>query len=81
MQIWNACADLWANCIVYYNAMIMSSVKEHFHQNGKDDYIRYLKTISPVSWEHISLNGFYDLAENNETWDVNEEIEKLELVA
>jgi len=81
MQIWNACADLLANCIVYYNAMIMSSVKEHCHQNGKDDYIRYLKTISPVSWEHISLNGFYDLAENDEFWDVKEEIESIEFVA
>ncbi len=74
-------ADLLANCIVYYNAMIMSSVKEHCLQNGKDDYVKYLKTISPVSWEHISLNGFYDLAENDETWDVNKEIEKFELVA
>ncbi len=81
MQIWNGCADLLANCIVYYNAMIMSSVKEHCLQNGKDDYVKYLTTISPVSWEHISLNGFYDLAENDETWDVNKEIEKFKLVA
>jgi TnpA family transposase len=81
MQIWNACADLLANCIVYYNAMIMSSVKEHCHKNGENDYIKLFKSISPVSWEHISLNGFYDVAENDEFWDVNEEIESLEFIA
>jgi hypothetical protein len=61
--------------------MIMSSAKEHFQSNGKDTYTKILKTISPVSWEHISLNGFYDVAENDENWDINEEIEKLELSA
>ena len=29
MEVWNACADLLANCIVYYNAKIMSSFKTH----------------------------------------------------
>ena len=61
--------------------MIMSSVKEHCHKNGKSEYIKLFKTISPISWEHISLNGFYDVAENDESWDVNEEIESLEFVA
>jgi hypothetical protein len=48
---------------------------------GKDNYLKVLKTISPVSWEHISLNGRYDVAENDKNWDVNKEVESLELVA
>ena len=59
--------------------MLMSSAKDHFNRNGKDTYIKILKTISPVSWEHISLNGHYDVVENDENWDMNDEIEKLEL--
>jgi TnpA family transposase len=81
MQIWNACADLLTNCIVFYNSMIMSSAKEHFLKNGKDNYLNILKTVSPVSWEHISLNGSYDVAENDENWDMNKEVESIELVA
>ena len=65
METWNACADLLANCIVYYNAKIMSSFKTHCINSGNEKQ----KNISPASWEHIMLNGFYDLAENDDEWD------------
>lgn len=81
MTQWNACADLLANCIVYYNAMIMSSFKTYCIETGNSKQLKHLQTISPASWEHILLNGFYDLADNDPHWDIDSTIRQLDLAA
>ena len=81
MTQWNACADLLANCIVYYNAMIMSSFKTHCIETGDEKQLRHLRTISPASWEHILLTGYYDLADNDPHWDIDSAIKRLDLAA
>ncbi len=81
MDRWNSCADLLANCIVYYNAWIMSSFKTYCLETGNDNQLRHLRSISPASWEHILLNGRYDLAENDEHWEIGAEIKRLNLAA
>ncbi len=81
MQVWNACANLLANAIVYYNALIMSSFKLYCLDKGLHDEIKHLKLISPASWENIILNGFYDLAENDEAWEIESEMHDLRLAA
>jgi len=59
----------------------MSFFKEHCLETGNSDQLRHLKSISPASWEHILLNGFYDLAENDNQWDIKSEILSLNLAA
>lgn len=81
METWNACADILANCIVYYNAKIMSSFKTHCINSGNEKQLVLLKNISPASWEHIMLNGFYDLAENDEDWDLDAAVRGVSLAA
>ena len=81
MTQWNACADLLANCIVYYNAMIMSSFKTYCIETGDGKQLKHLRGISPASWEHILLNGFYDLADNEPHWDIDSAIKRLDLAA
>jgi TnpA family transposase len=81
MTQWNACADLLVNCIVYYNAMIMSSFKTYCIEAGDDKQLKHLRTISPASWEHILLTGFYDLADNDPHWDIDSAIKRLNLAA
>ena len=81
METWNACADILANCIVYYNAKIMSSFKTHCMNSGNEKQLVFLKNISPASWEHIMLNGFYDLAENDDEWDLEAAVRDVSLAA
>jgi len=81
MNMWNSCANLLANCIVYYNAMIMSSFKLHCIKTGNTDQIRFLQRISPASWENIILNGYYDLSDNDELWDIESEVGKVNIAA
>lgn len=81
MNMWNSCANLLANCIVYYNALIMSSFKTYCLESGNGDQIEHLRSISPASWENITLNGFYDLADNDEHWDIESNMKDLKLMA
>jgi TnpA family transposase len=81
MALWNSCADLLANSIVYYNAMIMSSFKTYCLETGNSGQLKYLRSVSPASWEHLLLNGFYDLADNDEHWNIDVEIKGLKLAA
>ncbi len=81
MGLWNSCANLLANCIVYYNMLIMSSFKSYCLNTGKENQIKLLRSISPASWENIILNGYYDLSDNDEYWDIESEIKNLNLAA
>jgi len=56
-QIWNECSRLITNCIIYYNATILSNLLEHKENNGQDAAL--LLTISPVAWQHINIHGRY----------------------
>jgi len=59
----------------------MSSFKTYCLETGNDKQVEHLKSISPASWENITLNGFYDLAENDEHWDIESNMKDLNLVA
>ena len=50
-------------------------------RHNHNSQLKHLKMISPASWEHILLNGFYDLADNDEQWDIESELKQLRLTA
>nr|WP_260679884.1 transposase [Serratia liquefaciens] len=56
---WNDCARLIANCIIYYNAAILSGLVEKFEQMDNKEAIDMLANLSPVAWGHILLGGNY----------------------
>src|SRR5699024_11682562 len=57
-QIWNECSRLIANCIIYYNASILSNILTYRENQGQDSDV--LKQISPVAWQHINLYVHYE---------------------
>ncbi|NQY35632.1 MAG: Tn3 family transposase [Alteromonadaceae bacterium] len=81
MAKWNGCANLLANSIVYYNAFIMASFKSYCLEIGADEQIIQLQSVSPASWENVILNGYYDLSDNDEHWDIQSEIENISLAS
>ena len=62
-EIWNESARLLANCIIYYNAKILSAFLRKLEQNGDAAIIKYLAHISPAAWLHVNLAGFYEFDE------------------
>lgn len=58
-QIWNECARLLINCILYFNFSILSLVWEQEEQRGKSWADSLLRFISPVAWQHVNFYGHY----------------------
>lgn len=58
-QLWSECGRLIANCILYYNASILSTVLAHRESSGNVEGIEVLKQISPMAWQHINLYSRY----------------------
>ncbi|WP_202881877.1 Tn3 family transposase [Clostridium estertheticum] len=57
IQFSGECSRSLSNCIIYYNASILSNMLDYRESNGKD--LDVLKHISPVAWQHINLYGRY----------------------
>ncbi|EOQ09145.1 hypothetical protein IKC_06109 [Bacillus cereus VD184] len=74
-QIWGECSRLIANCIIYYNASILSNMLAYREENGKNSDM--LKRISPVAWQHINLYGPYEFHSNQEMINMDEIIQEL----
>ncbi|NQY34759.1 MAG: hypothetical protein HRT37_07320 [Alteromonadaceae bacterium] len=59
----------------------MASFKSYCLDIGADEQIIQLQSVSPASWENVILNGYYDLSDNDEHWDIQSEIEKINLAS
>lgn len=74
-QIWEECARLIANCIIYYNANILSNMLEYRDRKGLDSDA--LKRISPVAWQHINFYGHYEFNKYPEPVNMDAIIQRL----
>ena len=60
--IWNECSRLLTNCIIYYNASILSNLLTKSRDKGIE--MNILKYISPVAWQHINFYGRYEFSKS-----------------
>jgi TnpA family transposase len=73
----NECARLLANCIIFYNASILSGIYEYYKsKNMTAEYERIIR-LSPVAWQHINLIGRYEFNNNVPPLDLQGIIDKL----
>jgi hypothetical protein len=59
-DLWSECSRLISNCIIFYNASILSRLLEHKQKAGQMQGIDEIKNISPIAWQHINLHGRYE---------------------
>ena len=76
-QIWGACSRLISNCIIYYNASILSNLLDYGKNSGSSQVIDMLKRVSPVAWLHVNLYGRYEFNRQSEFVDMNTIIQHL----
>ena len=76
-QLWGECARLITNCIIYYNAMLLSNVLAHKEGVGDAEGAALLKQISPVAWQHINLYGRYEFRNSPEIIDFDAIVREL----
>ena len=79
-QLWGECARLITNCIIYYNAMLLSNVLAYKEGVGDVQGAALLKQISPVAWQHINLFGRYEFRKSPEFIDFDAIVQELSRV-
>ncbi len=62
IDIWNECARLLTNAIIYYNSLILSKLLAHYTAIGDEAMLALVKKVSPVAWLNVNLNGTYSFS-------------------
>jgi TnpA family transposase len=76
-QLWNECSRLITNCIIFYNADILSNFLLLQQKSGNIQQIEQLKRVSPVAWQHINFYGRYEFTKLLEPVDVDSIVQRL----
>lgn len=71
-QIWNECARLIANTIIFYNTLLLSRVYEQKVAASDLEAIAILKGISPVAWRNVNLIGNFDFTTSPKPVDIED---------
>ena len=72
INLWNECARLLTNAIIYFNSLILTRLLEHFEAEGDDKKLEIIKQVSPVAWHNINLNGTYSFSFELNSLDLDE---------
>lgn len=59
IELWNECARLLTNAIIYFNSLILTRLLTHFEGRNDQEKLKITKQVSPVAWHNINLNGTY----------------------
>jgi TnpA family transposase len=79
-QLWGECARLLTNCMIYFNAMLLSQLWERKAYNGDLQGTALLSQVSPVAWQHINVYGRYEFSRGPAAINMHEIIEELDRV-
>ena len=69
--LWNECARLLTNAIIYYNSRVLGNLLASFEHQGKGNLADLIKRASPVAWKNINLKGKYLFAQAGEAPDID----------
>ena len=79
-EIWSECSRLIANCIIFYNASILSQFLEHKERTGDTQGADEAKKISPIAWQDINLHGCYEFQKQPDPLNVDAIIRELTIM-
>jgi hypothetical protein len=75
--LWEECSRLLTNCIIYYNATIVSHLMTYKESLGDMESATRLTQVSPVAWQHINLCGRYEFTTGPDTINMRAIIQEL----
>ena len=78
IQLWNECARLVTNAIIYFNSTILSQLLTSFEYQADEEKIRIVKQASPVAWYNLNLKGTYNFELSEKLPDLEELMRSIE---
>ena len=76
-QIWNECGRLIANCVIFYNATILSNILRYQIENGKSSSKLSIEKVSPIAWQHINFYGRFEFTKSFQPIDIDAIVREL----
>ena len=76
-ELWAECGRLIANCVIFYNASILSRLLEHQERTGDTRGAEATKKVCPVAWQHINLQGRFEFLKIPDTLNIDAIIQRL----
>ena len=77
--VWNECARLLTNCLLYYNAMMLDKWLTRCKLKGEKQKCEFIKSLSPVTWTHVNFHGIYEFLATPEVIDIDRWLDKLQI--
>lgn len=78
IQLWNECARLVTNAIIYFNSTVLSQLLTSFEYQQDEERSRIVKQASPVAWYNINLKGTYNFELSEKMPDLEELMRSIE---
>lgn len=79
-NIWNECARLLTNCILFYNLTLLSELLKDKVENNLFNEAESVKQISPTAWRHINFMGRYEFNQQKEEINIPEIIKEIKSI-
>jgi len=76
-QIWSECARLVTNCILYFNARLLSQVRQAKETSGDISGAARLTQVSSIAWQHLNLFGRYEFRKGPPPINMEEIVQEL----
>jgi TnpA family transposase len=76
-NLWSECSRLIANCIIYYDATLLSHLLAHKESRGDMQGAALVKQASAIAWQHVNLYGRYEFRKQPEPVNVDEIVREL----
>jgi TnpA family transposase len=78
IQLWNECARLLTNAIIYFNSSVLSHLLKSFEYQKDEQKLAIVKQASPVAWYNINLKGTYRFKSTGEVPDLEKMMRHIE---
>jgi hypothetical protein len=76
-NVWNECAPFLTNCIIFYNASILSALLTQAEKAGRQEEADIIKRISPIAWQHVNLIRTFEFQKQQSLFNIDEIISRL----
>jgi TnpA family transposase len=78
VAIWNECARLISNVVMYFNASLLSQLREIKKSKGDLEAAEYLSHLSPIASQHMNFGDRYEFGKIAKPIDITKILENMD---
>ncbi|OGT36130.1 MAG: hypothetical protein A3F11_10285 [Gammaproteobacteria bacterium RIFCSPHIGHO2_12_FULL_37_14] len=80
VAIWNECARLVANVVMYHNASLLSKLMEIKEKKSDLASAEFIRRLSPIASQHLNFGGRYEFNKEVEPMDIEKILKMMDKI-